>query len=63
VPRKSLADRSEDAESQRRLEEAHAAKRLPAISNTTNDLQNPDMIAARPSVTEHTTHHLTPKKS
>jgi hypothetical protein len=63
VPRKSLADRSEDAESQRRLEEAHAAKRLPATSHTTNDLPNPDVIAERPSVTEHTTHHLTPKKS
>jgi len=63
VPRKSLADRSEDAESQRRLEEAHAAKRLSATSHTTNDLPNPDVIAARPSVTEHTTHHLTPKKS
>ena len=63
VPRKSLADRSEDAESQRRLEEAHAAKRLSATSHTTNDLPSPDVIAARPSVTEHTTHHLTPKKS
>jgi hypothetical protein len=63
VPRKSLADRSEDAESQRRLEEAHTAKRLSPSSHTTNDLPNPDVIAARPSVTEHTTHHLTPKKS
>jgi hypothetical protein len=63
VPRKSLADRSEDAESQRRLEEAHTAKRLSATSHTTNDLPNPEVIAARPSVTEHTTHHLTPKKS
>jgi len=63
VPRKSLADRSEDAESQRRLEEAHAAKRLSATSHTTNDLPSPDVIAARPSVTEHTTHHLTPNKS
>jgi len=63
VPRKSLADRSEDAESQRRLEEAHAAKRLSAPSQTTNDLPNPDLIAARPLVTEHTTHHLTPNKS
>jgi hypothetical protein len=65
VPRKSLADRSEDAESQRELEETHdyAANRLSGPAHTTNDLLDPDVIAARGSVTEHTTHHLTPNKS
>ena len=65
VPRKSLADRSADAESQRQLEAVndYASNRIPVGSHTTNDLREPELIAARPSVTEHTTHHLKPNQS
>src|SRR5258705_923033 len=68
VPRKTLADRSDDAESQRELEasgqSAYAANHLSASSQTTNDLPSAnDRIASRPSVTEHTTHQLKPNKS
>ena len=57
VPRKTLADRSADAESQRRLEAAGqgAAQQL---SSSTNELTSGDHIAPRSSVTEHTTHQL-----
>ena len=68
VPRKTLADRSDDAESQRELEasgqSAYPANQLSARSQTTNDLPSAnDRIASRPSVTEHTTHQLKPNKS
>ena len=67
VPRKRLADRSAEAKSQKELEaaiqSASPAGRLSSYSPTTNDLNSPDQIAARPSVTEHTTHHLKPNKS
>jgi hypothetical protein len=59
VPRKTLADRSADAESQRRLEAAGTGQQLSA---STNDLSNGDRIAPRSSVTEHTTHQLNPNK-
>jgi len=60
VPRKTLANRSVDAESQRRLEAAGqgAAQQL----SSTNDLSSGDRIAPRSSVTEHTTHQLNPNK-
>ncbi|HUS09799.1 MAG TPA: zinc ribbon domain-containing protein [Pyrinomonadaceae bacterium] len=63
VPRKTLADRSADAESQRQLEATaqggYVANQLSGASQTTNDLPSPeDRIAARSSVTEHTTHQL-----
>jgi len=68
IPRKTIADRSADAKSQRELEaraqSAYPASQLAAGSQTTNDLPAPDSrIAAPSSVTEHTTHHLNPKKS
>jgi hypothetical protein len=65
VPRKSLADRSADAESQRGLEAegGYAANQLSGASQTTNDLPSPsDRIVPRSSVTEHTTHQLKPNK-
>ena len=68
IPRKTLEDRSEDAESQRALEargqSPYPANQLSAGSQVTNDLPSAnDRIAGRPSVTEHTTHHLNPNKS
>ena len=68
IPRKTLADRSDDARAQRELEaasqNAFSANQLSGSSQTTNDLPNrEDRIAGRPSVTEHTTHHLNPNKS
>jgi hypothetical protein len=65
VPRKTLADRSADAESQRRLEAegGYAGNQLSGATQTTNDLPSPtDRIAQRSSVTEHTTHQLKPNK-
>ncbi len=56
VPKKSLADRSDDARSQKELEARASFQQLPASSITTNDLPS---VA---SVTEHTTHHLNPNK-
>jgi len=65
IPRKTIADRSNDAESQRELDapaqNAYAANQLSGSSQTTSDL--PSAVPARPSVTEHTTHHLNPNKS
>jgi hypothetical protein len=68
IPRKTIADRSEDAQSQRELEaraqSAYPANQLSVGSQTTNDLPSPDNRIAEPSsVTEHTTHHLNPNKS
>jgi hypothetical protein len=65
IPRKTIADRSVQAKSQRELEaraqNAYPASQLSAGSQTTNDLPGPDSrIAAPSSVTEHTTHHLKP---
>jgi hypothetical protein len=60
IPRKTLADRSDDAESLRELEAmGYVPNQLSGQSQSTNDLQTPSsMVAARPSVTEHTTHQL-----
>jgi hypothetical protein len=66
IPRKTLADRSEEARSQRELEAMgeYPPNQLVGNSQSTNDLQNPmNAIAGRPSVTEHTTHQLKPNKS
>jgi hypothetical protein len=60
IPRKKLADRSADAESLRELEAtSYAPNQLAGQSQSTNDLLTPaNVLAARPSVTEHTTHQL-----
>ena len=68
IPRRTIADRSDDAKLQRELEaqtqSAYPVNQLAGSSQTTNDLSVPDSrIAGRPSVTEHTTHHLNPNKS
>ena len=69
IPRKTLADRSDDARAQRELEAmaapgGYAANQLSGSSPSTNDLATPtDRIAGHPSVTEHTTHQLRPTKS
>lgn len=60
IPRKTLADRSDEARAQEELESqlqnSYAASQLSAPP--TNDLPRPDRMVARPSVTEHTTHQL-----
>ncbi len=65
IPRKTFTDRSDDAESLKELEElGYFPSQLASGSQSTNDLQTPaSVIAGRPSVTEHTTHHLKPNKS
>src|SRR6267378_2230759 len=61
IPKKRLLDRTAEAEAQRELEMRigsypnPSAASLAAPAQTTNDL-----LSARPSVTEHTTHQLNP---
>jgi hypothetical protein len=67
IPRKTLADRSDDARAQEELESRARstllANQLPSTSQTTNHLQRPnDRVAGRSSVTEHTTHQLKQNK-
>jgi hypothetical protein len=68
IPRKKIADRSDEAASQRELESnmpsAEVRNQLSAVSSA--NMRGPkstDPIAGRPSVTEHTTHQLKPNKS
>jgi len=67
IPRKQIADRSDEAESQRELESrmqrASGANHLSDGRTSMNGPRSTDPIAARPSVTEHTTHQLKPNKS
>ncbi|MBC8032254.1 MAG: hypothetical protein H7Z16_19375 [Pyrinomonadaceae bacterium] len=68
IPRRTLADRTSEAESQRELESriqnVLPASQLSPFSHTTNDLPTAaDQRVARPSVTEHTTHQLRQDKS
>lgn len=64
IPKKRLLDRTAEAEAQKELEMKirsypnPTAASLAAQGQTTNDL-----MSARPSVTEHTTHQLKPNKS
>jgi hypothetical protein len=66
IPRKKIADRSDEAEAQRELEariQSGGANQLSSRSPSTTDLADSDRIISQPSVTEHTTHHLNPNKS
>lgn len=65
IPSKTLADRSEEARSQKELEaRLQSASNIPQLSSPiTNDLLSADQLVGRPSVTEHTTHHLRSEKS
>jgi hypothetical protein len=68
IPRKTLADRSAEAQSQRELEaviqNASRVNELSPFSQSTNDLgDTADRMIIRPSVTEHTTHQLKTNKS
>jgi hypothetical protein len=68
IPRKTLADRSAEAKSQKELEagiqNASRINELSSYSQSTNDLTaSTDQMIIRPSVTEQTTHQLKPNKS
>jgi len=68
VPRKTLADRSAEAESQRELEariqNVSSTNQLSPFVPITNDLPPArDQRLARPSITEHTTHQLRQEES
>lgn len=68
VPRKKIADRSDEAASQKELESRRqrfsGASKLSDGSRTSmNGPRSTDPVVARPSVTEHTTHQLKPNKS
>jgi hypothetical protein len=58
LPRKELADRSDEAQAQKELDSGIKN----SVQSTTNELGSPDYLPARPSVTEHTTHQLRPNK-
>ena len=63
IPRRTLADRSDEAQSLENLRAGLPTNQVASGSQSTNDLQNPaTVIAGRPSVTEHTTHQLKPNK-
>ncbi|HKG45656.1 MAG TPA: zinc ribbon domain-containing protein [Pyrinomonadaceae bacterium] len=61
VPRKTLPGDVYDALSQKVLDSAPAAAPLPAPANLTNELA--PSPRSKPSITEHTTHHLNTGKS
>lgn len=67
IPRKTLADRSDEAQAQleleSRIQSVSPANQLSPAAQSTNDLQDPVRVAGRTSVTEHTTHQLKPTKS
>jgi hypothetical protein len=64
IPRKILADRSDEAQSQKELESRMQLNQLSPSSQTTSDLpSSAEQLVGRPSVTEHTTHQLRPNKS
>ena len=67
VPRKGIADRSEEARAQKELESKMqnapgTFQRSDASPQMTNGSKATDPLAGRPSVTEHTTHQLRPNK-
>ena len=67
IPRKTLADRSDDARAQRELElRGQSAPGTHQLSDASHQIMNgsraADSLAGRPSVTEHTTHQLRPNK-
>jgi hypothetical protein len=63
IPRKKIADRSDEAQSQKELESRAQVNQLSPSSQTTNDLpSSADHLVGRSSVTEHTTHQLRPNK-
>ena len=64
VPRKTVADRTEEKKSQRELEstlQGSPVNQLLSCDHTTNDLPA-ETVIGRTSVTEHTTHHLSVQK-
>jgi hypothetical protein len=64
IPRKILADRSDEAQSQKELESRMQLNQPSPSSQTTSDLpSSAEQLVGRPSVTEHTTHQLRPNKS
>ena len=60
IPRKKIADRSGEADSQKELEAMQNTSNQLLNGPTTNDLQRAHR--PQPSVTEHTTHHLNSNK-
>jgi hypothetical protein len=67
IPRKSVADRSQEAQSQKELESrtpvAPLSSQHSASPPLLNGSRSTDPIAGHASVTEHTTHQLKPNKS
>lgn len=66
IPRKTIANRSDEARAQRELEagipSGSSFNQLPAAHSTNDLTESTDRVASRVSVTEHTTHHLNPNK-
>jgi hypothetical protein len=64
IPRKTVADRTDEARSQRELEAGRpdgAANQFSSPASSTNELADRERVISQPSVTEHTTHHLNSK--
>lgn len=64
MPRKELRDATSQAldqlELDRQLRNIAGLNPAPVNQSTTNELDSRERVAVRPSVTEHTTHHLKP---
>ena len=64
IPKKGLLDRTAAAKAQKELEMKNGSFQNPiAVSLSAQGQTTNDLIAARPSVTEHTTHQLKQNKS
>jgi hypothetical protein len=65
IPRKTVADRSDEARLQRELEaggqDGFTANQFTSSANSTNELADRERVINPSSVTEHTTHHLNSK--
>ena len=65
IPRKTLADRSDEARLQKELEagrqDGFTANQYASATNSTNELVDRERSVTQPSVTEHTTQHLSQK--
>ncbi len=58
IPRKGLLDRTAEANAQKELEMRNGAYANPPAALAGQGQNTNDLMVGRPSVTEHTTHHL-----
>jgi hypothetical protein len=64
VPKRKLVDRTDDANAQRELEQRNNSYQIPIAASLSKQVSTTnELLEARPSVTEHTTHQLKTNKS